>query len=104
MGRAFNLLPLSRGGAIPLPAAAEPIDAELEGLHAQAAAAEFGQEVATDLVLSPASGVARGSVGLVRSGEPPCWLFCEHVPNAELGAWEADKQAEAGRDRRLRAR
>ena len=131
----FNLLPLTRGGAIPRLAAvthrfAKPIDAELEGLHAQAArlaalmglvagvavaaptirwriadssAAEFGREVATDLVLSPVTGVARGSVGLVRSGEPPPWLFYEHVPNAELVAWEADKHAGAGRDRRLGA-
>ena len=52
---------------------------------ADASAAEFGQDVATDLVLSPATGVARGSVG-----EPPRWLFFEHVLNAELGAWEAE--------------
>ena len=38
-----------------------------------------------------------------RGIEPPRWLFCEHVPNAELAAWEADKHAEAGRDRRLGA-
>ena len=80
----FDLRPLTHGRAIPRPAAvthlsAEPNDAELEGLHAQAArlaaimglvagvavaaptarwciadtsAAEFGQEVATDLVLT----------------------------------------------------
>ena len=47
---------------------------------ADTSAALFGQEVATDLV--PAAGVARGSVGLVRSGEPPRWPICEHVPNA----------------------
>ena len=41
--------------------------------------------------------------GLVRSGKPPRWLFCEHVPNAELGAWEADTHAGGGRDRRLGA-
>ena len=67
---------------------------------ADTSAAEFGQEVATDLVLGPAAGVARGSVGLVRSGEPPRWLFCEDVPHAELVAWEADRHAGAGRDRR----
>ena len=33
-------------------------------------------------VWSPATGVASGSVGLVRSGEPPRLLFSEHVPNA----------------------
>ena len=55
------------------------------------------------LVLSPAAGVARGSVGLVRSGERPRWLFCEHLPNFELGACEADKHTGAGQDRRLGA-
>ena len=70
---------------------------------ADTSAAEFGQEVATDLVLSPATGEARGSVGLARSGELPRRLFCEDVPNAELGAWEADKHPGAGRDRRLGA-
>ena len=33
----------------------------------------------------------------------PSWFLCERVPNAELGAWEADKHAGAGRDRRLGA-
>ena len=60
--------------------------------------AEFGQEAATD----PVTGVARESIGFVLGGEP-FWLFCEHVPNAELAAWEADKHAGAGRRRRLGA-
>ena len=83
----FNLLPLTRGGNFPRPAAVthlftNAVDDELEGLHVQAArlativglvavvavagpaarwrtadtsAAEFGQEVASDLVLSPAT-------------------------------------------------
>ena len=121
---------LTRGGAVPRMAAvtplfAEAVDAELEGLHVQAArlaaiiclvagvavaapaarwriadtsAARLVQELATDPVLSPATGVARGSVGLVHSGEPPRGLFCESVPNAELGAWEAGNHAGAGRD------
>ena len=57
--------------------------------------AEFGQEVASDLVSRSSIGV-----GLARSGEPPRCVFCDHVPNAELGAGKAGKHAGAGRDRR----
>ena len=107
---------------------ANATDDELEGLHAQHAwqrswvllpgsrlqipllvgALQTPQRQSldrseTDLVLSPATVVARGSVGLVRSGEPPRWLVSELVPSAELVAWEADKHAGGGRDRRLGA-
>ena len=57
----------------------------------------------TDLVLSPATSVARGTVGVVCCGEPPRWLFCEHVPNAEVAARVVDIHAGARRDRRLGA-
>ena len=38
---------------------------------------------------------------MARCGAPPRWLFVELVPVDELAAWEADKHAGAGRDRRL---
>ena len=90
---------------------AEPIDAELEGVQPQAArlaaimglvagvaveaptarwritdtsAAEFGQEVATDLFLSPATGVARSSVALASLRES-CSASTNRTPSSELG-------------------
>ena len=79
--RTFNFLPLARGGPIPrseldrLLAKAARL-AAIMGLVAEVvvaaptagwriadtSSAELGSEVATDLVLSPATGVARGSV------------------------------------------
>ena len=56
-----------------------------------------------EIVEGPASGVARGAVGLARLGDPIRWVFVERVPLAEVAAWEQDKQSGAGGDRRLGA-
>ena len=99
----FNLLPLSRGWG-------------RAGLHAQAArlAAIVGL-IARVAVAAPAARwrivdgpqPSRGCdtpVRLVGSQRRATALaVCKHVPNAELGVWEADKHAGAGRDRRLGA-
>lgn len=107
----------------------QPVDDELPGWHAQAArlamvlggpgsvepsgsitstwriadtsSAEFGSEVAGDVVLNPATGVVRGAVGLAQCGSPARRTFVELVPTAEVGQWEADKHTGAGRDPRL---
>ena len=51
-------------------------------------AAEFGQEVATNLVLCPTTSVALEPLGLVRGGEPPRWLLCEH----RMQSWRPEKR------------
>ena len=71
---------------------------------ANPAALEFGQEVHSDIVSNPASGVVRGSIGLARCGQPVRWLHIERVPVDEVTAWEEEKHSGAGRDRRLGAR
>lgn len=88
------------------------VDDELPGWHAQAArlamvlggpssvepsatitstwriadtsSADFGSEVAGDVVLNPATGIVRGAVGLAECGSPPRWTFVELVPTAEV--------------------
>ena len=70
---------------------------------ADTSAVESVAEVPSDLVLSPATGAVLGSVGPVRFGTPARWLLCEHVPHGQAAAWEAGKDAGAGRDRRLGA-
>ena len=93
------------------------IGAELEGLHAHAARGScclsrgcgsptarrglFGGRVwARSCNRSRSEPSHRCSTRLrwISSGEPP-WFFCERVPSAELGAWEADEHPGAGRDR-----
>eukprot|EP00971_Amphidinium_carterae_P110611 2191010-Amphidinium_carterae.1 len=68
---------------------------------ADPAAAEFGTEVAPEIVNNPATAVTRGAVGLAMAGVPARWLAIESVAAADVASWLDDKHSGAGRDSRL---
>eukprot|EP00971_Amphidinium_carterae_P329620 6462205-Amphidinium_carterae.1 len=68
---------------------------------ADTAAAEFGTEVASEVMSNPAAAIVRGAVGIALCGVPVRWLAVERVMPGDLQAWIADKHCGAGRDSRL---